>query len=180
MGQDKAWMQIQGEPMIRRVIRELAPVASSTAIIANAPEYSSLGLPVYADSLIGIGPIEGIRTALSNCPTECALLVACDMPFVTSDLLALLLKKLPGFDVVAPKDLDGKIEPLCAVYTKNVLPVVTDLIDTGHRKPSRIYECVRTNFLPFSALDHLPGATTFFKNVNSPEDYAEAIGLAQR
>jgi molybdenum cofactor guanylyltransferase len=178
MGRDKAWLEIGGEPMIRRIIRAFSPVTNSIGIIANSPEYARLGLPVYADTHIGMGPIEAIRTALSNCPTDYSILAACDMPFISSDLLSFLIARQSGYDAVVPMDPDGNIEPLCAAYSTHVLPVVTALIGAGQRKPSLIYELVKTRFVPFSEFADLPGSNLFFRNVNTTADYIEALAVA--
>ncbi|HEY4815446.1 MAG TPA: molybdenum cofactor guanylyltransferase [Chthoniobacterales bacterium] len=178
MGRDKAWLEIGGEPMIQRIVRAFLPVTTHLAIIANSPEYAELGLPVYADTHIGIGPIEAIRTALSNCRTEYSLLAACDMPFITSDLLSFLIVRQSGYDAVVPMDAEGKIEPLCAAYSIRALHAVTELIGAGQRKPSLIYELVKTRFVPFSEFADLPGSNMFFRNVNTESDYLEALAVA--
>jgi molybdopterin-guanine dinucleotide biosynthesis protein A len=91
MGRDKAWLEIAGRPLIDHVLAALKPVTSSLAIIANNDEYKRLGLPVYADTNIGVGPLEAIRTALANSPTPYVVLAGCDMPFLTSELFSFLL-----------------------------------------------------------------------------------------
>src|SRR5215831_1707200 len=82
MGRDKAWLMLDGRPMIEHVVSALSPAADTVAIIANDDEYKKLGRPVFADSAAGIGPLEAIRIALANSKTERVLLVGCDMPFV--------------------------------------------------------------------------------------------------
>src|SRR5258705_9801290 len=91
MGTDKAWLELGGRAMIERVIAALAPVASPVAIIGNDPRYSRLGLQVFADINVGVGPLEAIRTALANSSTERVVLAGCDLPFVTSELFSFLL-----------------------------------------------------------------------------------------
>ncbi|HEY6331154.1 MAG TPA: molybdenum cofactor guanylyltransferase [Blastocatellia bacterium] len=180
MGRDKAWLEIDGEPMIRRVIRAMEPVTANISIIANGPEYASLGLPVFADSNVAIGPIEAIRNSLEHCSTDYALLVACDMPFVTSDLLEFLLADPTGYEAVVPLDQEGNLEPLCAVYSAGVLSAVTAIIKAGQRKPSLIYDLVKTRIVPFSEIEPLPGSALFFRNVNTPSDYLEALEEFER
>src|SRR2546422_10322741 len=134
MGTDKAWLELGGRAMIEQVIAALAPVTSSLAIVANSPEYARLGLPVFADQHTGIGPLEAIRTALANSATSRILLVGCDLPFVTEDLFRFLLNLPEEHQAVVPVGPDGRLEPLCAVYSADLLPVVTNLIARGERK----------------------------------------------
>ena len=171
MGKDKAWLELDGRAMIEYVIAALAPVTTKVAIIANSLEYERLGLPVFADSQTGIGPLEAIRTALSNALTRRVVLVGCDLPFVTADLFKRLLN-IPGdHAATVPVDSDGKLEPLCAIYRPEALPVVTDLIKLGERKVSLLFDRVPTRLVPFDELHDLEGSELFFENINTPEDY---------
>ena len=174
MGADKAWLELGGRAMIEHVIAALVPVTTSVAIIANSPEYSQLGFPVLADLQAGIGPLEAIRTALASADTSRILLVGCDLPFVTSDLFRLLLSISGNHQAVVPIGVDGKLEPLCAVYCRESLPVVTELIGQGKRKISLLFDRFQTRFVAFDELSHLAGSELFFENVNTPQDYRRA------
>ena len=174
MGKDKAWLELGGQAMIQYVIAALVPVTTRIAIIANSPEYDRLGLPVFADTHPGIGPLEGIRTALSNALPSPVVLVGCDLPFVTSELFRLLLSISGNHHATVPVGADGKLEPLCAVYSPDALPVVTDLIARGQRKISLLFDRVPTRLVAFDELRHLVSSELFFENINTPEDYMRA------
>jgi molybdopterin-guanine dinucleotide biosynthesis protein A len=120
----------------------------------------------------GIGPLEAIRTALANADTSYVILVGCDLPFVTSELFKLLLRSAETHCATVPVGADGKLEPLCAVYRTEALPVVSELIALGQRKVSMLFDRVTTRTLPFTDLCHLTGSERFFENINTPEDYA--------
>lgn len=178
MGRDKAWLELGGQLMIERVIAALAPVTTSLAIIANTPEYSRFGLPVFADSQPNVGPLEAIRTALANARTSRVVLAGCDLPFLTTELFEFLLSIPSDHSAIVPVGIDGKLEPLCAVYSQRVLPVVDDLIRSGKRKVSILFDRIDTRLIPFDELSSLPGARLFFENVNTPEDYRRAVETA--
>jgi molybdopterin-guanine dinucleotide biosynthesis protein A len=180
MGRDKAWLQLGQCTMIERIIAALAPITSSIAIIANSDEYRKLGLPIYSDTNVGIGPVEAIRTALVNSPTELAVLVGCDLPFVTPELFAFLIDEATGYEAVVPVGPDAMIEPLCAVYSTKALWAVTDLIEIGERKVSRLLDRIKTRLVTFDELRSLRGSELFFENVNTPEDYRRALELLRR
>lgn len=175
MGKDKAWLELGGRAMIEHVIAALVPVTTRVAIIANSVDYERLGFPVFADSHAGIGPLEAIRTALSNALAPRVVLVGCDLPFVTSDLFKLLLS-IPGDHyATVPVGVDGRLEPLCAIYCTEALAAVTNLITQGERKVSPLFDRVPTRLVPFDDLRDLPGSELFFENINTPDDYARAI-----
>jgi molybdenum cofactor guanylyltransferase len=212
MGRDKAWLELDGRSMIGRVIEALTPVTTSLNIIANSPDYARLGFPVFADSHQGVGPLEAIRTALANSPTEWIVLAGCDMPFVTTELFALLLSianaeisnlksqisnlspqplnsepqapdsglrtqdselrtQNSGLAAVVPLNANGLTEPLCALYSTSALQAVTELIDSGKRKVSLLFERIPTRRICVDEITNLPGAGLFFENINTPEDY---------
>jgi molybdenum cofactor guanylyltransferase len=175
MGKDKAWLELAGRPMIEHVIAALEPATTDISIIANDPEYARLGYPVYSDSQPGIGPLEAIRTTLRNSNSPRALLVGCDLPFVSSELFRCLLSIGGDHDAVVPMSADQRLEPLCAIYCRRVLAVVDALIARGERKVSPLFDLVATRLVRFDELRHLAGSEVFFDNVNSPEDYARAI-----
>jgi molybdopterin-guanine dinucleotide biosynthesis protein A len=176
MGKDKAWLEIDGRPMIQRVIEELLRVTPAVSVIANGPEYDRLGLPVLADLNPSIGPLEAIRVALAGSLAPRVLLVACDLPFVTAELLEFLLHRVEGYQATVPLSSDGRLEPLCAVYSTEALEPVTELIRSGERKVSRLFDRVRARLIPFEDLSQLAGAERFFINVNTPDDYAQSGG----
>ena len=177
MGTDKAWLEIAGQTMIERVVAALVPVVSPVAIIANDPRYARLGLQVFSDTNAGVGPLEAIRTALANSSTERLVLVGCDLPFVTSALFSFLLELEGRHQAVVPLSRQGLIEPLCAVYSREALAPVTDLIASGERKVSCLFDKVPTRFVAFEEISHLKGAEAFFENVNTPEEFERATRL---
>jgi molybdenum cofactor guanylyltransferase len=197
MGRDKALLEIDGRTMIEYVIDALQPVTSNLAIIANSNEYKRFGLPVFADKNTGIGPLEAIRTALANSSTPFVILLGCDMPLVTSELISFLLglanEPIPvafcspalspnsGVQTsdlpfaVVPLNESGKPEPLCAVYSTKALPVVSDLISGGVRKVSLLFGQIPSRLVSFKEIKHLQNSAFFFENINTPQDFERAV-----
>jgi molybdopterin-guanine dinucleotide biosynthesis protein A len=177
MGRNKAWLELGGRPLVGRAIDSLKPVCPLIAIIANEPGFDGLGLPVFADEAPGTGPLEAIRTAIRYSPTPFVMLVGCDLPFITSALLRFLLEMPGDWDAIVPLDRDRRVEPLCAVYSTRLAPVVTELIDRGARKGSSLIEVARTRSVGFDEISHLDGSGHFFDNINTPDDYRRAVGM---
>lgn len=175
MGRDKAWLELDGTLMIERVVAALRPVTASVTIIANNPAYDRLNLPVVSDTHLDVGPLEAIRTALANSRQPLVVLAGCDLPFVTTQLFAHLLKVSNGVQAVVPLDAGGRLEPLSAIYSTTALEAVTGLIAGGERKVSRLFDRISTRFVAFSEIHHFAGAGLFFENINSPEDYERAV-----
>src|SRR5262245_38789997 len=175
MGTDKAWLDLNGVSMIERVIAALSGAVATVSIVANTPEFARLGLPTFSDAFAGRGPLEGIRTALSNSRSSRVVLVACDLPFVTSELFKFLLTVSVNHQATIPIGPDGKLEPTCAVYDTRALPVLNNILASGVRKISDLFDRVPTRFVPFNEISRLSGAGLFFENINTPEDYSRAL-----
>lgn len=175
MGRDKAWLEIDGQTMIERVIAALSPVTTSVSVIANRREYERLGLPVFADENVGIGPLEAIRVALANTNAPRVVLAGCDMPFVTPELFRFLLGLSATHQAVVPVGADDRLEPLCAVYASEALAAVAELIASGARKVSLLFERISTRYVRVDELRHLRGADRFFENVNTVQEYTRAV-----
>ncbi len=175
MGANKALMKFQGEPLIARIAKVLTscPAISEILLITNTPaEYEFLHLPSFPDIQPGKGPLGGIYTALSRTKFSRALVVACDMPFITPELLDYLCRGSEGAEVCVLESEKG-VEPLCAVYAKSCLPVIEKQLRDGRLKVSDFYPLVKAKIIRLDAT--LP----FYKqsllaNVNTLEELATA------
>src|SRR4030095_5655209 len=130
MGTDKGMMNFRGKEMISYVIDAVQPLTYRLFIVANTSEYMKFGFPVYQDLFKECGPIGGIFTALTSSTTTWNLIVACDMPFINSDILMPLINARNGFDLIMPRH-KGQPEPMCAMYNKSGLPIIEKQIESG-------------------------------------------------
>jgi molybdopterin-guanine dinucleotide biosynthesis protein A len=173
MGADKSRLKIEGVTFAELIALALAPVTRSIRAVGN--EAQDLGLSAAADIFPGWGALGGLHAALAACQAEWSLVVACDLPFVTTSLLTRLAQSRPGFEAVAPRQADGYLQPLCALYRVDpCLETCETLIKSGERKPVALLEAVKSRFLGFAELSDLIDADRFFDNINTPEDYDRA------
>jgi molybdopterin-guanine dinucleotide biosynthesis protein A len=181
MGQNKALLPLGGTTCIERVLAAAKQIALTIAIVTNDPQsYHLLGCPFISDIYRGIGPLGGIHTVLQQSPTLWALILGCDLPFITADLLRYLIQQTNGHDVVVPQDADGRLQPLCALYARSCLSPAIHLIESGETKPRALFSRVRTRVVEWSEVGSLPGAELFFFDMNTPESYQQAKALLQR
>jgi len=104
-GANKAFAEVNGRQLIRRVTDIMGSVFEELIIITNDPgEYSSLGLPMHEDLIKGLGPLGGIYTGLEKMPERLGFFVACDMPFLNEDLIRYITEKMDDdLDAVVPR-----------------------------------------------------------------------------
>ena len=182
MGEDKALLPFLGEPLIARVIQRVSQLADEVLVTTNRPPgYGFLGLPLFADVLPGTGALGGLYTALSVAQGALVAVVACDMPFVNPDILALGRDRIltSSADLAVPRTEEG-FEPFHAVYRRETcLPAIREALDAGERKLISWYPSVKLVILsPEELLQYDPRLVAFW-NVNTPEELVEAEQLAE-
>lgn len=181
MGNDKALLPFNGEPLIQRVMARLASIADEIFIVSNHPErFKAFDLPVYPDELPGIGALGGLYTALTRANGDLLAMAACDMPFAEPKLLEHMANEMvdTAIDAMVPKT-NGYYEPAFAVYRRSVcLPLVRQSIDLGEKRLISWFERARIETLPDATLAELDPLRRAFVNVNTPEEFAAAERLA--
>lgn len=173
MGTDKSELLIEDESFTERIANQLFQVTSSVSLVGHCTPDSRL--KTVSDVYPGWGALGGLHAALNACKSEWAFVVACDLPFVSSQLVSKLVSLTAGCDASVPIQHDGRAQPLCAMYRKHpCLERAVELIETEHRRPLDLLESVNTRWIPFAELASLESAEKFFVNINTPEDYYEA------
>jgi len=174
-GADKASLLIDGERIIDRQLAVLSAVADDIRIVSNDPDrYAGLAIPVIPDVIPGAGALGGVYSALLATARARVLIVACDLPFVTADLLARLVAECgPDVDAVIPRTTGG-LEPLCAIYAARIAPVLRRRIDSGALQVAAVAGDLRVRELGPEALAAYDRDGRLFVNVNTPHDYARA------
>ena len=123
-----------------------------------------------------VGALGGVHAALVACESEWAIVVACDLPFVTAELFSFLAELRLDHDAVVPIQQDGRPQPLAALYRVGpCLRRATELIEAGRRRPLDLLDAVKTRWVEFAELTNLDQSESFFVNINTPSDYDEAI-----
>lgn len=167
MGYDKGLAIVNGKKMIEKVYEALSQVVDKVIIIANSDSYDYLNLPVYEDIYKEIGPVAGIYTGLSHSTTEKNIIVACDMPFVSPQLLSNILDHIGNNQIVVPT-VNDHLEPLCGFYKKEILEELKEIIEMEVYPVHRVIEFF--DHLALKINEEEMNASTVFTNINKPED----------
>lgn len=179
-GQNKALMTIGGQSMIERVIERLTPL-TKRFLVVTGPDLPDLPLAgraeVIPDLYPGLGPLGGIYTGLEASESPLNILVACDMPFLNTELLNYMLGLSPEVDAVIPQLENGMVEPLHAIYSRSCLPKMKELLDSHQLGVGPFLDNVRVRYvLPGESRKLDPELLSFF-NINYPSDLDRAIAL---
>ena len=124
--------------------------------------------------------IFGLRSALLHCSTKYAAVLACDMPFVTGEVISRLaddigVLEVGEADVIVPTDKNGWLQPLCAIYERDRSCVAVDAyLMTGRRTIRDLVSRLRQHNSNVADLENVENV---FLNINTPADLDLAVEL---
>lgn len=171
-GRPKALIELGGKRIIERVVAALSPALSDLLIVTNTPDlYAFLGLPMVPDVFPDGGSLGGIYSGLKAVGGDAAFTVACDMPFLHSEVVRLVVARAGEADVVIPK-LGEQYETLCACYAKTCLPHMETSLLARRLKIVGFFEHVRVLEIPAADVARYMDPEICFMNVNTPEEFA--------
>ena len=185
MGEDKAWMPIQGRPMIEHVLHSAQRVAEQLVIVVNSAnlklaEYEQLArrwkAKLLFDSHDYRGPLGGLETALRQYPNgESVLLLACDLPTITAEFLQWLqtIHHSENPELTVPFDEAERPQMLAAIYAAACLPQVSAMLAAEEFKMQWLQARVKTRAVRFAEYAHLTDAERLLRNVNTPADFQQ-------
>jgi|SoiMethySBSTD1v2_1073268.scaffolds.fasta_scaffold00528_41 molybdopterin-guanine dinucleotide biosynthesis protein A len=173
MGTDKSQLLIERQTFAERISQTLFALTDSVTLVGS--QAASSNLPSVADVYPQWGALGGLHAALSACRRDWAIVVACDLPFVTAELFSSLSSLRLDHEAVVPIQPDGRPQPLAGMYRVDPCRQrATELIEAGRRRPLDLLEAVNTRWVSFDEIRNLEQAEKFFVNINTPSDYYEA------
>ncbi len=174
-GREKALIPLAGKPMIDHIIRAFDDLFEEILIVSNQPQnHAERDATVISDLLDTRSSLTGIHAALFYSHCEEVFICACDTPLIKTALIATLLDaRQPGIDLVVPQTSSG-LEPLCAVYAKRCLETIENRLRRGDFRIRRFFDRMRVKHVSEKRLRQVDPDLLSFKNVNTPEDLAEA------
>ena len=171
-GKDKAFIKVDGQPIIERTTGLLKRTFEEVIIVTNSPSsYRAYDKEciIVTDIVKNKGPLGGMHAALTWTSKEAIFFVACDMPFLNEKLVGRLLDVWmdnPSESIVFR--LNGRIQPLCGIYSKAILPVIEDALKKENLAISAMLDNCRCTYIEASDKDAF-----LFANINAGHDLGE-------
>ena len=163
MGRDKASLRLGGRTFITAIRQTAAALRCRVRIIRR-------------DLQPGNGPLGGIHTGLKTSGAEAEVFLACDMPFISPDLLRELLARLgPRHDAVFAVSwypepaLGGRMAGFPFVVRSALWPIVEGRLAAGELGLQGLARALRARLwaVPARWRNQL-------RNINTPEQWARA------
>ena len=182
LGRNKAFKTINDKNLVQHMVDRLSPLSKEIIIVtAQNEDFSYLSSPsilkTVADIYPNKGPLCGIYSglAISSCPR--ATIVGCDMPFINVALLNYMNQLSPAFDVVVPH-IGENIEPLCAIYSKNCLVPIHELLEHNELMISKLFSIVKVRYIEEHEINRFDPEHLSFFNINTRADLNKARKIA--
>jgi molybdopterin-guanine dinucleotide biosynthesis protein A/molybdopterin converting factor small subunit len=180
MGRPKALLPFDDEPLIVHLVRNLKRMFAETIVVASPEqELPSLSAIVVCDEVPYQGPVAGIYYGLNAASSEICFVTSCDVAFTNASLISHLISLISNHDVVVPY-WQERFQPLHAAYRRSVAPLLREQLDRGELRPISLYQKVRTRKIDEDEIRRLDPEGLSFLNMNTPEDYAEALRLWEK
>ena len=183
LGRNKALETLDGKSLIEHVIERVEPL-SERILIVTSQEKFDLPVSVKAEMLADLypdkGPLGGIYTGLAASRSLYNIVVACDMPFLNTELLRYMLGLSRDYDAVVPRLEEGMIEPLHSIYSRGCLDNMQKRLESNELKVHSFLKTVRVRYIEREESQKLDPELLSFFNINHQSDIERAISLAQK
>lgn len=171
MGQDKAFLLIEGLPVIERMITVMQGCFKKLVLVGDRPErFEQYGLPVLQDSYPG-SSLGGLYTGLQHAETGQIFVSSCDIPFPDPELVRLICAEAGGYEAVVPAT-DNGLEPLFALYYKSCLPTMLAALEVGNYRITSVLHHLNVKTIPNEQMKAVDPGGKGLLNINTPQDYA--------
>ena len=164
-GSNKAIYDFQGKTMLKHSIDLLQPFCNKIIISGNKEEYYLYNYPCIPDKYGEIGPIGGIVSCLEESKSENNIVVTCDMPLITEDLIARLLMNHQNGKITIFEDAQNKLYPFPIILEKQHIDPIKTLISNRHFKLKDILDGIG-----YTAIQLSKNETPLLANINTPDD----------
>jgi molybdenum cofactor guanylyltransferase len=181
MGHDKLSLEVDGVPLIQRVKEALTPHCQEILVVGGGGVRLEGVRYVTSERPGGQGPLAGIEAGLVAARFNWAFVAAGDMPFLTEKVVGHMLGRVEWSAVLAvvPR-YEGRIHPLCAAYSRALLPRIGTVLDSGVRAVHEFLEGMDEVEYVGEELSRFGDPDLLLMNVNSPEDLERARREAGR
>ena len=173
MGADKRMLLFGRQKLLTIAVEKAKVISDEVILVLGEPIEIDYQVKIVFDKVKGHGPLVGLYSGLLETRGKKALLLPCDMPLVTVELLRTLISQAEGYDITILKHR-GIVEPLCSVYSKNVIPVIEEQLQEGTLSLLSLLKNPKLRIKIVKVENKFNGNDTdlLFFNINTPGNYS--------
>lgn len=179
MGEDKRYLVVGEETLLERGLAVLHSIFQEVlVVIAQDSPPLCVDAKVVRDLVPDCGSLGGLHSGLIQATAPSIFVVACDMPFLNQAVIAQFTGRRATADIVMAK-LAGRLHPMHALYGKQCLPVVEQMILARQLKIHEIVSqsSLRVRYVTEADLLTVDPSGSSFYNVNTLADLDAARSL---
>ncbi len=187
-GNDKGLFELDGKPLLNHVVDAVKGLVDEVIIVTNSQERADAYAKIVStkakfaiDKEKSMGPLVGALTGFEAAEGEYCLLLPFDSPFVSRDVLSLLLDLCVSKAAVVPRYPDQEIEPLHAVYNRSrALEAAEEALAEGQSDMRSMVEKLRgVRYVSTMVIEQLDPELKTFVNINAPLDLKKAEAMSK-
>lgn len=184
MGQSKAWLTFDGEPLLPRVVRVLAEVVAPVVVVAAVGQELPPLPPtvtVVRDERPERGPLQGLLAGFQALQgvAEIAYVSACDVPLLRAAFVRRVVESLGAADAAGP-DVGGFVQSLAAAYrVEPALTAVQRLLADGRFAARDLFAALAGTRIGAASLSEVDPALDSLKGANTPDEFARLAQSAR-
>lgn len=168
MQTEKGLVCIDNKPFIQHIIDAVKPVTNAIILVTKNQDYKTFGYKLIEDIHEDKGPLGGIHTALKHSQYTDNLILSCDVPFITTEVLEILLEKHES-EVTFLSD-DNKNYPLIGIYQKQLEELFEEAILNNELKLQQVLQKTKSQNILIDTKYQ-----SSLKNINTKEELEESL-----
>lgn len=185
-GQEKGLIELAGKPLILHVLDRASKIVEETVVVVSSEAQKetferllSHKASVVVDRHKAQSPLVGASAGFESARGEYSLLLPCDTPFASSQIMQFLLDLCINKSAVIPRWPNGYIEPLQAAYhTKSALTAAKTALEEGKLDLQSMIARLRgVRYVSTMVLRQMDTRLLTFFNVNTFGDLKRAESL---
>jgi molybdopterin-guanine dinucleotide biosynthesis protein A len=178
-GRDKGLVVLEGKPLVIHVIDCIFKVVEEVLVVVSSEDQRANFEVILGEKAVLVidrkksqSPLVGAMTGFETAQGEYSLLLPCDTPLVSSQIVQFLFDMCTNRSAAIPRWPGGYIEPLQAVYhTKSALTSAKKALELGNMNMrSMIDNLTRVRYVSTIVLEQMDPKLLTFLNVNTPKD----------
>jgi molybdopterin-guanine dinucleotide biosynthesis protein A len=170
MGTDKSLLRLpNGNTFIESILKTATSHTQSIVVVSNSEDHHRLGIPVFKDLANDKGPMMGIYTGLINSKKDQNIILTCDMPNVSDELIQYLIDKSTFNETASIIKHKNNLEPLCGVYSKECIPVLKKILSENRLSLQKALPMLDAKILDITHESFY--SKRLLMNVNTPADF---------
>ena len=164
MGRDKGLISFEEKSFIDHIMLAVRPLVHEIIIVSDNRQYDQFNQKRVEDIHPNNGPVGGIHSGLIHSTTNYNIVLSCDIPRITTQLIQSLLLKESLDTPITFLRVEDKNMPLIGLYHKNCIEQFSNALSQGERRLQTVINACKTKHI-----DVDPNDFKYTLNINTPE-----------